>query len=646
MLILLSSLQDEFDNSAPSLDAVRDRLPMLGFPIDGLAKVGEDRVLEVDITANRGDVMSHRGLARDLAAGLGLSLTPLEVPPQTEGAPSREIRLEAAACPLYATAELSLGGGATPEDAKRFLAALGLTPKGLPAVDASNELLHRYGHPTHAFDADKVRGAVRVRWAKAGETLVTLDGVARTLTTEDLVIADDAGPMAMAGVMGGEPTKVTETTTRVLLEAAYFDPKVVRLMARRHGLHSDASHRFGRGADPFMPRVARDLLVARLQAWANATVQAVWTVGQEPPTASAIALSGSLLNRIAGEPLALGEAELLLGRLGCSVEAQPEGLRAVPPSWRHDLAIPEDLAEEVLRLRGYDRLKSVLPPLDADPEPLQSTVLLAQSLAKRMAHLGFFQTVTYGFISPEADAEFASTPGAGRCLGNPLGHEYSVMRGSLLPSLRAAAELNLRQGAKQIRLFEIAPVYQSTRQGPAARLVLGIIWGGTLEGRAPLGTEQARARAVHPADLLGIVRGLGNPEAAIHDLGEGLLGTEVAVEALPPLESRIIPDFGQRMQHFSRIQPVERDLSLLVALDQDFQALQAAMAATLPGDSLVEPPRLVEIYRHKSLPAGRQAWLYRFTWRHPERTLTREEVDGWMQGALGAARSLGAELRG
>ena len=645
MLVQLTALQREFAGHAPSLEAVCEHLPMLGFPIDGLERMGDEAVLDVDITANRGDVMSHRGLARDLAARLGSSLAEIPGGTLVEGAPARDIRIEGSACLIYATAELRLGTGATPEDARAFLGALGATAKGLPAVDASNELLHRYGHPTHAFDAEKVQGMVTVRWAQPGERLITLDGVARTLTPEDLVIADEAGPIALAGVMGGEPTKVTESTTRVLLESAYFEPKVVRLMARRHSLHSDASHRFGRGADPCMPKVARDLLVGRLQAWAGATLEAAWTVGAEPLPTHSIALSKAMLDRIAGEAVPLEEAEALLTRLGCTVIRQPEGLTAVPPSWRHDLSIPEDLAEEVLRLRGYDRLRSVLPPLDSDPEPLHPTVLRAQFLAKRMAHLGFFQTVTYGFISPEADAEFAATPSEGRTLGNPLGLEFSVMRGSLLPSLRAVAELNLRQGAKEVRLFELAPVYASAPHGPTSRQALSFVWGGTLEGRAPLGTEQARPRPVHVADLIGVARSLGSSETLVRDLGNGLFGLELDVDALALNEGRIIPDFGKRMQHFSRIPTAERDLSLLVGLGQDFRALRDALAARVPADVLVEPPQLVEIYRHKSLPAGRQAWLFRFTFRHPERTLTREEVDGWMQGALAAARTQGAELR-
>ncbi|HET8714275.1 MAG TPA: phenylalanine--tRNA ligase beta subunit-related protein, partial [Holophagaceae bacterium] len=423
MLVALNALQAEL--AAPlSREQAVTLLPMLGFPIDGAEDRDGTVVLDVDITANRGDMMSHRGVARDLAAKLGAALAPIPRAALPEGAPAREIRLESTACPVYATAVLRLGTGATPEAAKAFLSLLGASAKGLPAVDASNELLQRYGHSTHAFDADTLQGAITVRRARAGERLVTLDGVERILTAEDLVIADDRGPVALAGVMGGEATKVTEATRRVLLESAFFEPRTVRLMARRHSLHTDASARFGRGADPAMAAVARDLLAARLQAWCGAQLEAAWTAGAVPAPAAPVAVGEAMLARMGGEALPAAEIALNLQRLGCAVEVRGDQVFAGPPSWRHDLSIPEDLAEEVLRLRGYDRLPEALPPVQSEPEPLAAEYRKRQRLARRLAQLGFFQTVTYGFISPEQDAAFAEDA-EGRTLGNPLGAEYS-----------------------------------------------------------------------------------------------------------------------------------------------------------------------------------------------------------------------------
>lgn len=405
-------------------------------------------------------------------------------------------------------------------------------------------------------------------------------------------------------------------------------------MARRHGLHTDASHRFGRGADPAMAAVARDFLAQRLMDWAGATLVAAWSVGALPAAATAIRLPLAMLDRIAGESVDPAEAEALLIRLGCTVSREAAALEAVPPSWRHDLAIPEDLAEEVLRLRGYDRIGSALPSVDADPEPLAPALRKAAAASRRLAHLGFFQTVTYGFIGPDEDAAFAAAgnPAEARTLGNPLGQEYSVMRSSLLPSLRAAAVHNRRQGQKEVRLFEIAPAYAGGLSGVPS---LAVVWGGTQGGEDWL----TSGRPVQAADLRGIAQALG-ASAEVRDLGEGLFAFEVPLAALPAPADRIIPTF----QGFSRFPAVERDLSLVVDLGRPFGDLARAMTAVLPEE--LRHLGVVDVYKGKGMAPGTQALLVRFRFQHASRTLTSEEVDGWMRAALQAAEGVGAALRG
>lgn len=623
---------------------VCELLPSLGFPVDGVEARETDPILDVDVTANRGDAQSHRGLARDLSARLGAGLAPLSHTALAEGEPLFPIRLEADACPIYATAILELGSvQATPEEAVWLLGAMGANAKQLAAVDASNELLHRYGHPTHAFDADTLKGALIVRWGREGERLVGLDGVERKLTAEDLVIADEAGPVALAGVMGGDATKVTASTRRVLLESAYFDPRVVRRMAHRHGLHTDASHRFGRGADPAMAPVARDLLAARLMAWAGARLVGAWTAGALPGVRPAVELAPGLLNRIAGEAIPLEEAELWLTRLGCQVARSGEGLQVQPPTWRHDLAIPEDLAEEVLRLRGFDRLGSALPPLEGPPQPLESGYLQRRRVAARLAQLGFFQTVTYGFVDPEEPP--LGDEAAGRILANPLGQEYSLMRGTLLRSLRATALANLAQGAREVRLFEIAPTHRATPAGPEESWTVGLLWAGQAGGEDPLSPVRSLAPEEGRAFLLGVLEDLGAVAQPVPVAEDGPLGwmVELPLAALPAHSERIIPPF----RPFSRFPRVERDLSLLVDLAQGYRELADAMAASLRAcaGSAFQDLRCVDVFRHKSLPTGRQAWLMRMRFQALDRTLTGEDVDAWVAAALEAARAHGAERR-
>lgn len=623
-----------------------ETLASLGFPVDAIEQRPGTEVLDVDITANRGDAMSHRGLARDLAARLQQPLTPLAPPPVVEGEARIPVHLPASACPLYATALLTLGEGRTPEPVQAFLLALGSTPKLLPAVDASNELLHRYGHPTHAFDADRIQGAVSVRMARAGETLVTLDGIERKLTMEDLVIADEGGPIALAGVMGGEGTKVTESTRRVLLESAWFEPRVVRAAAHRHGLHTDASQRFGRGADPAMAPVARDLLVQRLQAWAGATLEGAWTVGTLPPPPAPVDLPKELLARVAGEPLLLAEAAKALKALGCAVEAEPGHLRVQPPTWRHDLVIPEDLAEEVLRLRGYEHLPSVLPPLEGPPQPHATDYLHRQAVARRLAHLGFHQTVTYGFVSPEMDVASPGPQGAeapddqaARTLANPLGQEYSILRRSLIPSLMEVAQRNLQQGQREVRLFEIAPTYRGWPEGPKGDWTVALLWAGERWDADP----EAKATLVKAKHLHGVLEDLAIPGAdrKVRTYGdESVLVAELPLGSFRRPDERIIPTYTPQ----SRFPAVERDLSLVVDQNLPWQAMAETVRAALKASALVALT-CADLYQGKGLEPGTKAWLLRLTFQAMDRTLVGSEVDGWVAGALAAAESLGARLR-
>ena len=623
-----------------------ETLASLGFPVDAIEARPGTEVLDVDITANRGDAMSHRGLARDLSARLQQPLATLLPPPVAEGEPRIPVQLLARACPIYATALLTLGQGRTPEGAQAFLTALGAAPKLLPAVDASNELLHRYGHPTHAFDADRIRGAVSVRTARSGETLVTLDGVERKLAPEDLVIADEGGPIALAGVMGGEGTKVTAETRRVLLESAWFDARTVRATAHRHGLHTDASQRFGRGADPAMVPVARDLLIHRLEDWSGAILEGAWTAGAMPPPPSPVDLPKDLLTRVAGEPLHLAEAAKALKALGCTVEAEPGHLRVLPPTWRHDLALPEDLAEEVLRLRGYERIPAVLPPLEGPPQPLSRDYLQRQALARRLAHLGFHQTVTYGFVSPEMDAAFPGPRGetadddrAGRTLANPLGLEYSILRRSLVPSLVEVAKQNLKQGQREVRLFEIAPTFRGLPGGPVETWTVALVWAGERWD----GDPEAKGGPAKAKHLLGVLKDVLEPRDRIEihpQEGGAFLAAEYPLRAFRTPDDRIIPAFTPH----SRFPAVERDLSLVVPATLTWQAMHDAVWIALVGTVLVDVA-CADLYQGKNLPAGTKAWLLRLTFQAMDRTLVGAEVDAWVASALNAAESLGAQLR-
>ncbi len=441
----------------------------------------------------------------------------------------------------------------------------------------------------------------------------------------------------------------------MLLESAWFEPRTVRAMAHRHGLHTDASHRFGRGADAAMAPVARDLLAQRLRDWAGARLVSAWSVGAGPAPRPAVVLPFAMADRVSGRPVDPQRAQELLRALGCSVEPVDGGLRVQPPTWRHDLALPEDMAEEVLRLLGYEGIPAVLPPLESSPAPLAPDYLKRRKLASRLANLGFYQTVTLGFGD---DREEASGHGFGdspvrRTLGNPLGEDYSVMRGTLLRDLDGVARLNLEKGAREVRFFEIAPVFRAMEGQPVTETwTLGLVWGGESGGEDPLTPPNRLSGSEGRSRLLGILRTIGVTDEAIQAFGrweftdaEGAtrLGWhfEAPLSAIPDASERVIPRFAP----FSRFPMMERDLSLLVDLDQPYGPLKEAMEAALAGTPL-QDLRCVDVFRHKSLPQGTQAWLMRLKFQAMDRTLTGEEVEGWVLSALEAAKALGARLRG
>jgi phenylalanyl-tRNA synthetase beta chain len=354
----------------------------------------------------------------------------------------------------------------------------------------------------------------------------------------------------------------------------------------------------------------------------------------------------ALIDRVAGEAIQLAEAQKILLALGCLVDVQEKGLSVRPPSWRHDLCIADDLAEEVLRIRGYDLIGAALPPLEGAPAPMPPSYQQKRTISRRLAQLGFYQTVTLGFISPEDDAKHAKCPMEGRTLLNPLGAEYSVMRASLLTSLWEVAQANQRNGAKETRLFEIAPIYQnapngSTERGPTESNALCIVWAGTIGGDDPL----TPARPVMAADLIAIAKDLGyqgRPNVIeLGQKGQNAYGLEILASKLPGTGDQVIPTF----RPFSRFPAVTRDLSLLVPLGLGYAALETALKDALRTAPL-QDARCVDIYKDRKLTAAcQQAWLMRFKFQSPDKTLTSEEADAWMNMALEAAKQLGCGVR-
>ncbi|MBY8875252.1 phenylalanine--tRNA ligase subunit beta [Micromonospora sp. PLK6-60] len=479
-------------------------------PLVGL----DDVVLELEITPDRGYALSLRGLARELAHALGVGFQdPAQRPvPGATAEPAWPVEVrDPVGCDRFA-ARLVRGvdpTAATPEWMRQRLTVAGIRSISLP-VDITNYVMLCLGQPMHAFDADRISGPLVVRRAEAGEKLTTLDGVARTLSDEDLVICDDTGPISLAAVMGGETSEVVAGTTNVLFEAAHWDPATVGRTARRHKLFSEAAKRWERGVDPALPLVALDFAVGLLHANGGGTAGAeILDIDHVRPR-TPVALPADLPSRRVGVNYPADRVVALLEQVGCTVvrgadrlaedpgevgvpAGDGEVLSVTPPSWRPDLTDPADLVEEVVRLDGYDRVPSVLPAAPAG-RGLTWQQQRRRAVARSLAERGYVEVLSHPFVSTELADQLGLPADDPRRpavrLANPLSEEEPLMRTSLLGPLLGTLKRNIGRGQRDVAIYEIGAVFHP-RPGAGAPPAMGV-------DRRPTDEEFAAADAVVP----------------------------------------------------------------------------------------------------------------------------------------------------
>ncbi|HYQ03944.1 MAG TPA: phenylalanine--tRNA ligase subunit beta [Polyangiaceae bacterium] len=671
----------------------------------------QDTIYELDVTPNRPDALGHVGLARELAALIGLPFTP-----PAAGTPARNatesldalIAIEnrdTERCPHYAAgAVLDVTIAPSPLWLQWRLHSLGVRPIS-NVVDITNLLLLEFGQPLHAFDLDHVRGGkVIVRRATAGEPFATLDGVARKLDADDLVIADAEGPSALAGVMGGQVSEIRDTTRRVLVESAYFVPRGVRRTARRYGLHTEASHRFERGVD--YAQVAHVLERAKtlLSELASGAVVAgaIHARGAEPELPE-IRLRSARLDALLGVSVPFTEARAIIERLGFPVlEVSGSGadavLRTRAVSFRPDVTREVDLIEEVCRVRGLDAIPTRLPAVI--PQPPRATGKLEREVGAAAVSLGLSEAVTYAFVS-DADLEKVHAPKPSVRLSNPLSEERNVMRTSLLPGLLEALRRARRRGETRARLFTLGSCFgalvSETASGTRPRLEADIgnlpreelrfaaVLAGTRHEYLSLKPEEvdvydAKGLALELVERVtgkqATVRLATSKPPHLHPRGASEIWVgEVLIGQLGPLHPDVVDalDLGhtaqvveldlEAVQHLGhgvpqfraipRLPAVTRDLSLVVA-----DAVGAGKVGEIleqAGGALCESIELLGLFRGGSLPDGQKSLTFRVTCRDPKarslaeeaRTLTDKEVDEVQARMLKAAQTeFGATLRG
>ncbi len=658
---------------------------------------GSGSLFEMDITTNRVDAMNHYGIAREVAAIAGDRLEPLDVElPATRPATMPiQISIEAPdLCGRFTARALSQIRiqPSTGVVAQRF--ALLQQKLISNAVDATNFVTQAMGHPTHAFDRDKLEGGIILRRARAGEKLKTLDGIERVLDAEDLVVADEKKALALAGVIGGWDTMITADTRNILVEAAWFDPASIRRSSKRHGLHTDASHRFERGAD-FNAAPIASALVSKIILEAGGFVDGEMVDVIVPQAAArtverpAIGLSHSEVRRMLGTTqdglgIVKETTESVLQALGCALHQVAEGEYQVTlPSWRLDLEREIDLIEEVARVYGYNRFANTLPEFSGKVTELPFA-RKEMAVRQTLLALGWNEALSSTFCSATEAVTFSPQPGQSVAMGNPLNEEAGMLRPSLLPGMLTMLAHNLNRNISDIQLFEKGTVFSGSTELVDEREAIslgasGSMWSGPelsahtldfydLKGAVETIVEKFAARSfyfdtfpagsgpagsglvpvwLHPgrsaravADGLTIAwfGQLASVEAQQRKLRQSVYVGEIYLDRLYrlPLRQPIAPEL-------SRYQSVQRDFSFVFAdavrWEQIAQALSNLGIAELTHFS----PR--EIFRGKGLPAGHYSILIRTVFQALERTLRDEELQSYSLAVTTALESLGGKQR-
>ena len=472
MRLLVSWLRDFVDVTA-SAEEIAEGLGLRGFELAAIEPLGNgDAVIDFEVTANRPDCLSVIGFAREVAAMYDLPIKEVRLKPDPTQV-SRGVRLQPdltvtiddhELCPRYAAAVAGVTVGTSPAWLTSRLRAAGVRPIS-SIVDVTNYVLIELGQPTHAFDLDTLAGGhIRVRRAKAGERLTTLDGVGRALDTDMLVIADRDRAQAVAGVMGGAAAEVSATTTRVAFESAYFKPASVRRTSKRLGLKTEASSRFERGADILAPIVALQRIAALLDEIGTGRMAGpivdVYPTERGPVQ---LHMRRSRLTSLLGVIVPDREVDRILKRLGLSVTATPDGWDVVAPAFRIDLLREVDLIEEVGRHYGFDKLPDSFPALTAPPRPADSRIARDQLVRRVLTAAGLSEAVTFGFIEAKAAELFVSSTGHRLvAVANPLSAKFDTLRPSLIPGLVDVVAHNRRHGRDDVGLFEIGTRFSAS----------------------------------------------------------------------------------------------------------------------------------------------------------------------------------------
>ena len=651
----------------------------------------DDAVIEIAITPNRPDCLGVRGVARDLAAaGLGkLKADPLK---QVKGTFPNPIPIKldfnketASACPVFAGRVIKgVKNGPSPEWLQRRLKAIGLRPINA-LVDITNYISYDRGRPLHVYDADKLKGAIRARLGRKGETFKALDGKTYEVDEDMCVIADDSGVLGLGGVIGGEETGSTDATSNVFIESAYFDPKRTARTGRKLNIQSDARFRFERGVDPAFVVPGLELASALVLDICGGEASKMEIAGKPPKPNAPFAFDPKLVKRLSGLDLKGGEIKKLLNALGIELKGAPPKLKAAPPSWRPDISVPVDLVEEVVRLVGVDRVQATPMPREAGVARPVLTEMQSRTRRVRrvLAARGLVEAVTWSFIPPD-QARLFGGGAAELTLSNPISTELAQMRPGLLPGLVTAVQRNRDRGFADGALFELGQAYRGPNPEDQFVAAAGVRFGrSALAGSGrdwsveapPADVFAAKADAVAALAAIGIDQSslsvtreapawfhpgrsgalkLG-PKVTLGVFGElhpdvltklgvdaPLAGFELYLDAIPAAKRKSLT---KPALDASDLQAVKRDFAFL--LDADVAAAEVLRAAQGADRALITNVGVFDVFTGQGVPQGKKSLAIEVTLQPREKTLTDAEIESVAAKIVAAVtKATGGELRG
>jgi len=674
--MLCSAIELGLGDEADGIIALPDDAP-IGFDLSEYLEL-PDNIFDLDLTPNRGDCFCVLGIARDVAAITGATVTMPELPQVSATIEdSHPVEVEdPSACPRFAGRVIR---NIDPDARSPIWMTERLRRSGLraihPVVDVTNYVMLELGQPLHAYDLALLKGAIRPRLARKGETVMLLDEREVDLAEDTLLITDDSGPIGLAGIMGGLSTAVSEATKDVFFEAAFWPPSVVAGRARSYGLHTDASLRFERGVDPAgqarAVERATELLIGISGGDAGPLMDLI--DDEHLPAARPISLRKSRLKKVLGAEIKDDRVVEILTDLGLDVQQNADGWAAVPPSFRFDLLIEDDLIEEVARIYGYDLIPETTATAELPLGPVIETEIDLEQVMATLIARDYQEIITYSFIGAETNNRFTGKDSE-LVLSNPISSEMSVMRGSLWPGMVAVAAANVARQQERVRFFEIGKSFHGSLGKPVevvrvAGLAVGSAvpeqWGRRAQGvdffdiksdlealLAMVGTETRidYEAASHPAlqsgqvanivrdgQTIGVLGKLHPAIAQTMDLNKDVFLFEL--DAALAFASNVPKSFA-----VSKFPAIRRDIAVVV--DDKVAAADLVRVAASSAPDLIQSVTIFDVYQGPGIEVGRKSVALGLILQETSRTLTDEDADAAMDAAVrNLEREFAAELR-